>query len=297
MASPLYTVRKNRSLGNLLDRKIAARITARGREFNTARRQRMAIFANDEIGVYINQFGFYEKEQLEILFEFLAPLRPIFERGTALDVGANIGNHAIYFSSLFQTVHAFEPNPHTFALLSFNAQWASNVVAQNYGLGDEKGRFPLGESAENVGRSSIKYASHGDTTVEISVERLDDLGLDVSALCFMKMDVEGFEPNVVRGGLDVIKVQQPLIVFEQHEHEFVDGVSETVSLLAEQGYRFAWHQNGSASKVPLIRRLHNIKDIFFGRVHRIVSATAVPPNTYPMLLAIPPRFHKLLGLA
>lgn len=276
---------------------MAAHITARGKEFNTARRQRMAIFANDEIGVYINQFGFYEKEQLEILFEFLAPLRPFFERGTAFDIGANIGNHSVYFSSIFHAVHAFEPNPYTFALLSFNAQWANNVVVHNYGLGDEKGRFPLGESAENVGRSSIKYASHGDTTVEISVELLDGAGLDVSGLCFIKMDVEGFEPNVVKGGLGVIKAQQPLIVFEQHQHEFVNGVSETVSLLAEQGYRFAWHQNGSASKVPLIRRLHNIKDIFFGRVHRIVSAPAVPPDTYPMLLAVPPRFQKELGLA
>jgi FkbM family methyltransferase len=296
MASSLYSVRKKRSLGNLLDRKMAAHVVARGREYNAARRQRMAIFANDEIGVYINQFGFYEKEQLEILFEFLAPLRPVFESGVAFDVGANIGNHAIYFSSLFRTVHAFEPNPHTFTLLSFNAQWAGNVVVHNYGLGDEKGRFPLGESADNVGRSSIKYASHGDATVEISVERLDGASLDSSGLCFVKMDVEGFEPNVVRGGAGLIKARQPLIVFEQHEHEFVDGQSETVSLLAQQGYRFAWHQNGSASKNALVRRLHNIKDIFFGRVHRIVSASAVPPNTYPMLLAIPPRFQKQLGL-
>jgi FkbM family methyltransferase len=296
MSASLYTVRKSRSLGNLVNRKIAAHISGLSRQHNALRGQRMAIFANDEIGVYINQFGFYEREQLEILFEFLAPLKSIFQNGTAFDVGANIGNHAVYFSSQFKRVDAFEPNPPTFALLDFNARWLGNVVPHNYGLGDVAGTFDLGESPENVGRSSIKYAGHGDSIVQIHVERLDDAKIDTSDLCFIKMDVEGFEPNVIKGGARVIAERQPLVVFEQHEHEFVNGVSETVSLLAAAGYRFCWHQNGSASKNALVRRLHNIKDIFFGRVHQIVSAKTVPLNTYPMLIAVPPRFMEQLGI-
>lgn len=50
----------------------------------------MAIFSHDLIGIQINQFGVYEEDALDILFEYFLPLRKEFERGLALDIGANI---------------------------------------------------------------------------------------------------------------------------------------------------------------------------------------------------------------
>ena len=296
MRSSLYRVRKSRSLGNLIDRWMASHIARLSQRHHAVRKQRMAIFANDEIGVYINQFGYYEREQLDILFEFLAPLALILKKGTAFDIGANIGNHVVYFSSHFRNIHAFEPNPSTFELLSFNTKGLGSVTAHNVGLGDASGQFEMGESAKNVGSSSIKYSDHGDSIVKIQVERLDDLDLDVSRLCFIKLDVEGFEPNVIRGARRIIGECQPIIVFEQHAHEFVGGISETIALLHGAGYQLCWHQNGIASRNVLLRRMQNVRDIFLGRVHRIVHEDMVPVNTYPMLIAVPPRFRAALGL-
>ena len=54
----------------------------------------MAVFAHDYIGAYINVFGMYERD----LLESLVPLIERYGKDSAvLDVGANIGNHAVFF--------------------------------------------------------------------------------------------------------------------------------------------------------------------------------------------------------
>lgn len=298
MSVSLFRTRRNRGLRHLLNQRIAAYVSSLARQHNATRKHRMAVFANDEIGVYINQFGFYEKEQLEILFSFLEPLKDVLAAGTALDIGANIGNHTVYFSSHFKSIHSFEPNPNTFELLALNTRGLEIVTAHNIGLGDEKGAFQLGLDASNVGGASIRSSANSkNDIVSIRVETLDGLDADLSGLCFIKMDVEGYEPNVIRGATETLQRRQPLIVLEQHAGEFKNGKSEAISLLQDSGYKFCWHQNGSASTNLFVRRLHNIKDIFTGRVHRIVSDSTVPVNTYPMLIAVPPRFHAALKLS
>ena len=57
------------------------------------------------IDYYIYTSGAFEKRFL-YLVDALLP-----EKRTALDVGANIGNHTLFFAGIFNTVHAFEPNP------------------------------------------------------------------------------------------------------------------------------------------------------------------------------------------
>ena len=101
--------------------KLAIAGYTRGLEVGFASREKKkAIFAHDSIGRYINLFGGYEREELDILFDFLAPLDVEFKNSLALDIGANIGNHAMYFSDHFQRVIAFEPNDDVFYLLKFN---------------------------------------------------------------------------------------------------------------------------------------------------------------------------------
>jgi hypothetical protein len=96
--------------------------------------KKKAIFAHDAIGRYINLFGVFEREELDFVFEFLAPLDCEFKKGLALDVGANIGNHAMYFSDYFYQVKAYEPNGDCFQILKFNASQCDNIIPENIGL-------------------------------------------------------------------------------------------------------------------------------------------------------------------
>jgi len=56
--------------------------------------------------------------------------------------------------------------------------------------------------------------------IEVRIECLDALDVDLGSLCLVKVDVEGFEASVLRGGINAIAADQPLIVLEQHESDF-----------------------------------------------------------------------------
>jgi len=293
----IYQSKSKRTVSHFANNKMASYLTARSQELFAFRGQRMAIFANDYIGILVNQFGIFEREELDSLFEFLCPLAEQFKGATALDIGANIGNHSIYFSRSFSAVHAFEPSPVTFDLLTINSRFSTKITPHNLGLGDQRGTFRLVESPTNVGIASIKFSDvTGGVAIDITVERLDDLELDLSRLEFIKIDVEGFEANVVRGGSRVIKERQPLIVLEQHASEFTGGTTETISLLAQLGYRFCWQEKKPASRFWLLRRLRELGEVLFGHSFVMLSGDRVPPRNHTMLVAVPPRFQALLGI-
>lgn len=257
----------------------------------------MAVFANDLIGININQFGVYESEELNLLFEFLEPLRSIFAAGLALDIGANVGNHARVFAQRFLSVEAFEPNPPTLELLRINTRGAPNVTVHGHGLGDRPGTFDLMEDPGNMGGSSMAAAAvPGTPAVRVRVERLDDMDLNTARLCFAKIDVEGFEPAVLRGAERTLREAQPLIVMEQHTREFVGGSSPAIDFLLALGYQFCWQQVSAARGPRWVRRVIRLWSLLVGEQRRIVCAEQVPPGHYSMLIAVPPRFSRVLGL-
>ena len=296
MRNPVFETKRSRGLRHLIELAMVEYAIEVSHRLNAKRNRKMAIYAHDLIGISINQFGVYEKEELDVLFDFLTPLKETFAAGTCLDIGANIGNHSLYFAPIFAAVHSFEPHPATFRLLEFNADVIDNVVAHNFGLGDTKGDFTLRENPTNLGNSTITGRSVGESgDLAIRVERLDGLNLDLGSLCFVKIDVEGFEVNVLRGAIEAIRAHEPVIVLEQHESEFVDGTTPSIAILQDLGYSFCWHHAGTHAKSRYLRRLANLRELLAGRKHRIFTGTPVPKRDHPMLIAVPPRFAALLA--
>lgn len=298
MSNTLFRVTRSHSIGHMINLRMARHLTHSSSHHQSQRGHPMAIFANDLIGIQINQFGLYEREELHLMFEFLAPLLPVFSTGTALDIGANIGNHALFFAQRFQQIHAFEPNPRTFDLLRFNAQWTPNIQVHRHGLGDQRGVFELIEHSTNLGGSSILIGDKGHSNVvSIEVETLDATAIDTTDLCFVKIDVEGFEAQVIRGGLETLRRCQPLVVLEQHASEFVDGSSPALTLLASLGYHFCWEDNAPLPRTWIGRRINDLKRVAFGVQRSVVTGDRVPGTNHSMLMAVPPRFQIALGLA
>ena len=176
MSRTIITKREKRGISWLLDLLSMRRLGVKSPIYHAERTHRLAVFANDNIGHSINQYGIYEREELELLFEFLAPVAQVVRKGVALDIGANIGNHSIFFSDYFSKIIAFEPNPHTYRLLEYNAAFRSNISSYNVGLGDKKGAFVLVENNTNYGGSAIdeKENRNAPGTVQIAVDTLDN---------------------------------------------------------------------------------------------------------------------------
>ena len=302
MRKAIYTYKQKRDLSDYIHRAVDSRIVARINRLSVkhrrSRRARMAIFAHEYIGILINQFGVYDKFALDSLFSFLGPVLGEMKACSALDIGANIGNHTIYFSDYFAAVYSFEPNPHTFDLLSFNLKTVDNCVPFNFGLGDEVGVFELYENKPNMGASSIKYDyDPGSGKVKIQVKKLDDIEAELGNVAFVKLDVEGFEHNVIKGGMKFIRKHQPIIVLEQAESCFVNGSTESIDLLKENGYRFCWCRAALFDRSWIVRRLGTIRAILFGASYDYDFTTddAVPKGNYETLIAVSSRFQERLG--
>ncbi len=119
---------------------------------------RITVFANDFIGNKIARVGLYEKECLEYLNALLGRI----DAPVVLDIGANIGNHALAFATQAAVVHAFEPLPEVVAVLEHNVRQNGlrNIHVHPYALSDENSEAVLYRNrAGNVGGSSFDRGS------------------------------------------------------------------------------------------------------------------------------------------
>jgi len=144
--------------------------------------------------------GLHEFEDMAFLLHLLRP-GDLF-----VDVGANIGSYTVLASGhAGATSISFEPVPHTFDVLQANVQLnylASLVTLHQCGVGAEPGelRFTVGRDTENhVARAD----DDSQGTIAVKVQSLDAMLGDGVPLC-MKIDVEGFEMNVLRGASRVL---------------------------------------------------------------------------------------------
>jgi len=137
------------------------------------------------------------------------------------DIGANIGISALLFSTLVKKTYAFEPSPSTYQILSENLarNKITNVEAINLGLGhkEETLTITFAKNNRSGGYVSDKIRPEtGHVTEEIRIDTLDHFFSDKEpAPTFLKIDVEGFEQNVIRGGGFLVSTR-PTVVMEMN---------------------------------------------------------------------------------
>jgi len=137
----------------------------------------------------------------------------------ALDIGANIGTHTVYLSEYFKEVHGFEPQRKVFDLLKSNIKINNchNVKLHNFGLGVKNEIVQMQKFDENSdynqGGVGIDLNENDEPKgEEIYVKVLDELNLkDVG---FIKLDVEGYEYFVLKGGERTISISRPIVIIE-----------------------------------------------------------------------------------
>jgi FkbM family methyltransferase len=163
--------------------------------------------------------------------------------GIVIDVGANIGLHSVHFSRAAQSgiVIAVEPSRSTFATLLRNTAKLPNVIPLNVALSDGNGTrtFYVAEDDAYSGlkdteRKAILRTEHvacfrGDHILEPLIQ---DAKVDL-----VKIDVEGFETQVLLGLTEIISKHKPVIFCEifAGKHSNTDPEA-TVRLCIDLGY-------------------------------------------------------------
>lgn len=167
------------------------------------------------VPIEILNFGAYEQEELECIFNLLSSTSVI------LDIGANCGYYSLHLARHYPSSHvyAFEPVPVTFENLQRNLDLnhISNVTAYNIGLSNKAGTLPIYFYKEGSGNSSLHNLSNGQEVVQVDCEfrTLDSyIGKIPEQIDFIKCDVEGAELLVLEGGLGMIDKHKPILLFE-----------------------------------------------------------------------------------
>jgi len=261
-------------------------------------RKQIAVFAFDSIALEVAFFGVYEKKELELFFDWLSFIQKDFLQGTAIDIGANIGNHSLFFSDYFKKVYSFEPNKNTFKLLSFNASLVNNIECFNYGLSDKESTSAMIIDKKNIGGARLVNSLSSDSEV-VSLKMLDKSASFEDRVYLLKLDVEGHELEVLKGAKNTIETHQPIIIFEQLSSEFNNGSSECIEILKKYGYEnFAYLKFSPdvCKKIPkfLRRSIQLLHSKFLGQTGEVVKSSSFETRNYPFLIAIPNWLNETL---
>jgi len=236
--------------------------------------------------------GQYELEQLETFFAWMGECaRGVFEASVALDVGANIGNHSLYFSDYFRKVYSFEPNNRTYKLLRLNAELVNNVVCHNVGLSDTERSAFLNVEPSNVGGSNITHNLSPSSEI-IELKTLDSMVTFPDDIALIKIDVEGHEYEVLQGSRHTIEQHHPVIVFELGLADFSAGQSRVVTLLRSYGYsRFASIRSYPRASIHVNRFVRQLTAVIgrsvLGESMQVVDQGDIEPDSYNFMVALP----------
>jgi FkbM family methyltransferase len=136
-----------------------------------------------------------------------------------LDIGAHVGTYSIMCGKKAKRTHAFECSPKTFCYLAANLalhNLTDRVHPYNFALGDKDGTIDYFVRSEDGGGNGVKMVKPSDLSCEklkIAMRTLDSFGL--TNISFIKLDVEGFETEVLKGSLETLKSNDyPTILFE-----------------------------------------------------------------------------------
>lgn len=167
-------------------------------------------FGKDEyVGRSIFSYGEYNPDETEKILSLA--------RDRCLDIGANIGciSQALHHEGF--VVEAFEPQPEIFGLLEFNARGA---IVHNTAVGDEAGwatmpKVHYSTKGNFGGLGLFETSIYGD--YKVPVLTIDSLNYE--DVGFIKIDVEGFELQVLKGATETIKKCRPTMYIEDDRTE------------------------------------------------------------------------------
>jgi FkbM family methyltransferase len=195
------------------------------------------LLEKDLISNCISNYGYWEQHLYFFYSQFIQP------DYTILDGGANLGFHSIQFATLANQgkVYSFEPQPLIFNLLSTNIliNGASDIVKQfRLGLSNKEEQLKMSPLKEQFfSEDCINYGGRGLTNLDGGEEDVETITIDslnLPKLDLIKLDVQGFELETIKGGEKTIKHNYPLMFIENYLDAEKD--QQVIKLLEEWGY-------------------------------------------------------------
>ncbi len=215
--------------------------------------------------------GCYEEDVLAIIKERL------LKGATYIDIGSNIGEHALFASIINPTgkVIAFEPIKRLFKQFSdsINLNKVQNITVYNHGCGEVNSTAEISFSTSNIGGASLVESAGRDLHESISIVRGDTILLSEKWIDLIKIDTEGFELEVLLGIRETIKKFKPELIIEYspvlYKEERKDNGIKILQLLEEEQYEVTTIDDGG--KVHLTNNLPLLAQHYHDQVNIICT--------------------------
>jgi protein O-GlcNAc transferase len=157
------------------------------------------------VGEYGHMYSGCFKEKRFYEEDFLSYIETLNIQGEYLDIGGNIGNHALFFT-LFcpaDIVHTFEP-----------VEKYQSYIRQNIRANDLEAKIVLHTFGLSDSADPISFRIGGRTQTINNLVSLDEADIDFQKIGLMKIDCEGSEDKVLNGAYQTIKKHKPRIFVE-----------------------------------------------------------------------------------
>ena len=171
---------------------------------------------------------FVNKQEYE-LHDFSIAMQHVSDFRNAVDIGAHVGFWSRRLCSKFLTVMSFEPVPDHFECLVKNTEGYHNINRHNIALSNTVGNVYINQHLENSGMSCITDSTTG---LMVQTSTLDSHNLE--NVDFIKIDVEGYEPEVLQGAERTITTHNPVLFIEVLNK--YKQTSPVFDILASYGY-------------------------------------------------------------
>ncbi|KPK96609.1 MAG: hypothetical protein AMJ95_13285 [Omnitrophica WOR_2 bacterium SM23_72] len=215
----------------------------------------------------IYYYGTYEAGTLEVLQKSLQAGHVFF------DVGSNIGFMSLFASRLIGksgSVYSFEPEPETFAILKENVRLnkLNNIYLFDMALGSEKKEvFIYRDLKTDRGKASLIRPEQGDVRPSrVPLRTLDDFIAQnrISRIDMIKIDVEGWEMEVLRGAKKILGHPQAPMVCIEYSHRHPVYSAEPLDIyryiLSLNGYRIYKLQEGK-ERISRLEEIHEVTQL------------------------------------
>lgn len=141
------------------------------------------------------------------------------KRVAAIDIGANLGQKTDQLININNNIKIimFEPFSNYYMFLKKKYFKNSKIKIYNFGLGNrnKKQNFYIAKEKKNSEAFSFKKMPYHYKNIKVNLKKLDSLNfLKKEKISLIKIDVEQYEYEVLKGGADLIKRNRPFIFFE-----------------------------------------------------------------------------------
>lgn len=167
-----------------------------------------------------------------------------------LDIGANTGVYSLLAKTVNpkSNIFSFEPQPNIFEILKINNSINGyDINCVPLALSNESGSFPFYNTGEltfsslNTTHGSLnkEWRTNHQISTTVEVKRLDDFieSKKLGKVDLIKIDVESFEPQVLEGYGEYLKIHKPFILLEIQNKKIGEKVSE---FFEKENYVFFW---------------------------------------------------------